>query len=1074
VSLRRGIVVGVLVWSAAAPIPAGARAPAPPRFFLNTEYTPAGGGSVQVHAGGDLQAALAAAQPGEEVVLDAGATFSGNFVLPKKPPGETIVVRSSQLAGIPDAGHRASPADAADMARIETPNGLGAMNAAPGAHDWRFAGIEFGIAPGVTANTGIVRLGNGDEQALRKLPTRIVVDRCWIHGNATGDARRGVSLNGRREAVVDSYVSDIHEVGADAQAIAGWAGPGPFKIVDDYLEGSGENVMFGGADPAIQGVTPADIEIRGNRLFKPLRWKVGDPSYAGVHWSIKNLFELKNAKRVLIAHNLFENNWGDAQTGFAINLKSANQDGTAPWSATSDVSFRNNVVRHAGSGVGVNGRDPGTQRLTKRIAIRNNLFDDIDGGAWEGSGIFLQVVGQPAPGGGGRHGPAALVVDHNTAINSGNTLVADSPPSRHFAFTNNIVSRGPYGVKGTGTAEGKPTLAAFFPGSRFAGNAIVGAKRPFYPSHNVFPKTLADVGFADLAAHDYHLNADSPLVGHGTGGTDVGANIDAVGPWAPARYRLTRVGRIPRSAGLGGAAVAALLFAAAPAGAASPFINGVTAGEVTQSSAIVWAQTKKAEQLVARVTGPGSSFAAAPLKSKASKDFTVQTKATGLKPATKYTYKFCTKGKHAACSHTGKFQTAPKPSQDKTIKFAFSGDESGQPAVGETDPFWGNFKAFKSMAAEHNNFNMDFGDVIYSDPEVPNIPLAKTVKQKWKKYRQKLGVANQLKIREAAGLYNHWDDHEFRNDFSKAEFGNAIYKAGVEAFRDYEPVTYSSNKGIYRTFRWGKNLEVFFLDMRSFRSAKASAGGTCDNPATPGVPDLAPTAPTTTRSAFSAVVPSLSQAVAPACLAAINNPSSTMLGTSQYNRFVQDVSSSNAQWKVVMTEEPMQQFYALPYDRYEGYAYERVQLLTDLEAAGLGSDLVFLTTDTHAALQNVVRYRTLDGDSAPTNAPAGTPPIDTGFQDFVIGPVATKPFWDEIDDATGSPGNGELVSGAFFKPPVASGGMGMSCAQGGANSYAEVTASAGQLKIEYKDENGGQLLDSDGATPCGPYIYNAP
>jgi alkaline phosphatase D len=334
-------------------------------------------------------------------------------------------------------------------------------------------------------------------------------------------------------------------------------------------------------------------------------------------------------------------------------------------------------------------------------------------------------------------------------------------------------------------------------------------------------------------------------------------------------------------------------------------------------------------------------------------------------------------------------------------------------------------------------------------------------------YRKKLAVANQRAVRDATGIYNHWDDHEFINDFSKPEDGAQLYENGVEAFRTYMPVTYTKKGGIYRSFRWGKNLELFFLDERSFRSAKASAGGTCDNPAT-GAPDLAPTAPAATRNLFSILVPSLSQPVSQACLDTINSPQRTFLGAGQLARFVNDVKSSTARWKVVMNEDPIQQFYALPYDRWEGYAYERVQLLNELSGANV-DHLVFLTTDTHAALANVVRYRTLAGDSAPANVPAGAPPIDSPYQDFVIGPVATAPFWTEIDEATDVPGAGPLISNVFFKPPPPN-GMGMACAQGGENSYAEVTVSDAQLRVEYKDENGDPLLDSNGTTPCGPYV----
>jgi hypothetical protein len=87
----------------------------------------------------------------------------------------------------------------------------------------------------------------------------------------------------------------------------------------------------------------------------------------------------------------------------------------------------------------------------------------------------------------------------------------------------------------------------------------------------------------------------------------------------------------------------------------------------------------------------------------------------------------------------------------------------------------------------------------------------------------------------------------------------------------------------------------------------------------------------------------------------------------------------------------------------------------------------------------------------------------------MIGPVGTKTYWQEVDDTTGGSGNGQLFSLAFFKPPPPN-GMGMECAQGGENSYAEVTVKSGSLEVEYKDENGDTVVDADGTTPCGPYV----
>jgi phosphodiesterase/alkaline phosphatase D-like protein len=217
---------------------------------------------------------------------------------------------------------------------------------------------------------------------------------------------------------------------------------------------------------------------------------------------------------------------------------------------------------------------------------------------------------------------------------------------------------------------------------------------------------------------------------------------------------------------------------------------------------------------------------------------------------------------------------------------------------------------------------------------------------------------------------------------------------------------------------------------------------------------------------FAALIPPLSAPTSQACLDAINDPERTMLGDRQHDRFVRQVEDSGARWKVIVNETPIMQFYALPYDRWEGYAYERVRLLNDLQKRGIGN-VVFLTTDTHAAFVNVVRERTLPGDAAPANASGGTPPIDTPYQDFVIGPVATNTQWAEVDDVTGGAGNGELVSDLFYKPQPP-GGVGMECAQGDVYSYAEVTAAKKKLDIEFKDENGDPVVDVDGER-CGPY-----
>src|SRR5215208_184164 len=90
--------------------------PEPPRILLDTTYIPPTGGSIIVGAGGDIQAALNQAQPGDEIVIQAGATFvapADGFIIPPKtnPDSKWITIRSSNPAGLPVAGTRVNPSN---------------------------------------------------------------------------------------------------------------------------------------------------------------------------------------------------------------------------------------------------------------------------------------------------------------------------------------------------------------------------------------------------------------------------------------------------------------------------------------------------------------------------------------------------------------------------------------------------------------------------------------------------------------------------------------------------------------------------------------------------------------------------------------------------------------------------------------------------------------------------------------------------------------------------------------------------------------------------------------------------
>lgn len=473
------------------------------------------GQTIVVPSGGDLQSALDAARPGDTLSLEAGATFVGPFTLPVKQGNDWIVIQGSAQRRLPPSGARVDPSYAAFMPKLEAEGGP-VIVTATGAHHYRFVGIEIRPRRG-TFLTELVRLGRSDARRVQDTPTHITLDRCYVHGDPDVGARRGVALNSRCTEVVNSYFADFKEVGADSQAIAGWNGSGPFRIVNNYLEAAGENLMFGGADPAIPGLVPSDIEVRGNHFRKPLAWKAA--ATRGKAWSVKNLFELKSARRVLVEGNLFENNWVAAQSGFAILLTVRNQDGGAPWSVVEDVTFVRNVVRHSASAISILGRDDNwPSAVAARILIRGNLFQDIGGAAWGGGGTLLQLIG----------GAADVVFDHNTAFHTHNVIMAEGPAHSGFVFSNNIVVQNQYGVIGTGTAPGLATLTAYFPKAVVIGNAIIGGEQAAYSPANFFPTNLDAVGFAQGDGAWPRLGPRSPYRRAATDQTDVGADVDAL------------------------------------------------------------------------------------------------------------------------------------------------------------------------------------------------------------------------------------------------------------------------------------------------------------------------------------------------------------------------------------------------------------------------------------------------------------------------------------------------------------------------------------------------------------------
>jgi hypothetical protein len=522
--------------------------PQPPQQFVDTNPVASTGKTVRVPARGDFQAALNAAQPGDRIMLEAGATYTGPFTLPAKNGDGWITVQTNKVDGLPPVGTRVTPAHAAAMPKIVTTTVEPAMRTARGAHHYRFRGIEFAVT-GTTVSYGIVNFDGSATYpypammtTLAEMPHHLIVEQCYIHGHPTLNVARGIQLNSAHTAVIDSHIAEIHATGQDTQALGGWSGPGPFKIVNNYLAAAGENIMFGGAYAAIPNLVPSDIEIRRNHITKPLSWKSDDPSYAGKAWTIKNLLELKNAQRVLIDGNVFEYHWPSAQSGFSIVLTPRTEQAVSggpyamPWATVSNITITNNVFRSLSAGIALSGRDQADHGPTvpgSGFLIRNNLFHDIGTRRWQVPGSFAGVLFMIS------NGASNMTIQHNTSTSEGSFILSDAPDlvNRGLVYTDNIHGFGWYGLVGPGgTAAG--VLKQMFPDAVFVKNVLIGpwptaggvveaTMDSAYPG-NFYPNGVAEVRFADPANNDFRLTSRSRYKNAGTDGKDLGADIDAL------------------------------------------------------------------------------------------------------------------------------------------------------------------------------------------------------------------------------------------------------------------------------------------------------------------------------------------------------------------------------------------------------------------------------------------------------------------------------------------------------------------------------------------------------------------
>ncbi len=363
---------------------------------------------------------------------------------------------------------------------------------------------------------------------------------------------------------------------------------------------------------------------------------------------------------------------------------------------------------------------------------------------------------------------------------------------------------------------------------------------------------------------------------------------------------------------------------------------------MTDTSAVVWGRGFEERPLtVEYAAAPGGSSASVSAAVTRSADLTGKVVLAGLSPATRYTYRVRQGGE----SVEGSFVTAPARDQARPVTFLWSGDLGGGRLCRHIQD---GYPIFKPMARLKPDFFLFVGDTIYADlrcggPDwVPGYDFAATTLEEFRdKHRYNRADPTLQEFFRSTSVYAIWDDHEVKNDFSGPS--EPLMPVGRRAFLDYWPIQPPPDEParLYRKARWGRLLEVFILDTRQYRSPNQDPDG----------------------------------------------PGKTMLGAAQRRWLIDDVSTSTATWKAVVSSVPLSvptgrpgardswsgaNRLGFPEENATGFAVERDLILRTLRDRKV-KNLFWLVADVHHA--EVIRHR---------------PWPDFTFHEFIAGPLAAS------------------------------------------------------------------------------------
>ncbi|MGY0022366.1 alkaline phosphatase D family protein [Streptomyces sp. YJ-C3] len=284
---------------------------------------------------------------------------------------------------------------------------------------------------------------------------------------------------------------------------------------------------------------------------------------------------------------------------------------------------------------------------------------------------------------------------------------------------------------------------------------------------------------------------------------------------------------------------------------------GVQAGDVSAHSGLVWVRSDRPARMIVE-TSATESFKRVtrwrgPLVGPDT-DFTGTTRLRGLPPGEQIHYRVLLADpddpRRTGAPVAGTFRTAPAGRRGG-VRFLWSGDIAGQ--GWGINPDRGGYRVYEDMRALNPDFFLCSGDNIYADgPILPSVTLpdgrvwrnvtteekskvAETLAEFRGAFRYNLLDENVRRFNAQVPTLTQWDDHEVHNNWYPGQIlddaryteksTDVLSARSLRAFSEYFPVSTlapgEADGRVYRVLRHGPLLDVFVLDMRTYRNANS-------------------------------------------------------------------------------------------------------------------------------------------------------------------------------------------------------------------------------------------------------------